>query len=129
MTGPMRTILVAAALAASVVFANPPVQAATDALTPDSLSGNTLVWPRPDGENTLIYFGRFGNFDRYVPCTFESGTWTLGPDRQLNLTYDRPSIEPQRFGLTKQGDGVAMTAPDGSTFVAELQEGDHLPWF
>ncbi|MEK9661985.1 MAG: hypothetical protein VW644_09655 [Alphaproteobacteria bacterium] len=94
------------------------------------LTNNTLVWPGPDGEPLMIHFGRFENFDRYIPCTFESGLWAIDGEGHLDLTYDNPRIAAQRYVLSgKPPAAITMTSPGGETFVAELKEGDHLPWF
>ncbi|MBT3400480.1 MAG: hypothetical protein HN420_10860, partial [Rhodospirillaceae bacterium] len=39
------------------------------------LTENTLIYHGADGQENLIHFGRFGNFDWYFPCTIESGSW------------------------------------------------------
>jgi hypothetical protein len=98
-----------------------------------ALVGRTLIWPDSEGTNQFIRLGRFGDFDRYVPCTIESGDWSLASDERgtqvLHLRFVNPTIAPQAYTLTRRDDGrIALTRPKGETFVAELAEGDRLPW-
>lgn len=94
------------------------------------LTENTLAYPDEKGERNLIHFGRFGNFDWYFPCEFESGYWSLSSDMVLSLTYDNPRFAPRQYRLKQREDGVAMTEPaSGRVAVAELLEGSHIPFF
>lgn len=97
------------------------------------LTSNTLVYTEKDGAEHSIYFGRFDNFDLYFPCQFESGSWHLGSDHILRLTYDTTLIKPKAFKLVRlDGDkaagGIRLTgAEDGQVRQAKLLEGNRLP--
>ncbi len=94
------------------------------------LTENTLSYPGREGEENLIHFGRFGNFDWYFPCEFESGAWSLGDDQILSLTYDNAKFASRRFKLEHREDGIALIEPDSETFtVATLLDGNHIPYF
>ncbi len=94
------------------------------------LTENTLSYPSRAGEENLIHFGRFGNFDWYFPCEFESGAWSLGDDQILSLTYDNAKFASRRFKLEHREDGIALIEPDSETFtVATLLDGNHIPYF
>jgi hypothetical protein len=121
LTGSLLTVGISAAHADT-----PPGSAGVSAA---ELTGNTLAWPDGKGGTNLIHFGRFGEFDRYVPCQFESGAWQLGADRVLHLQYVNPQLAPRDYVLSRDGSAVTLAAPDGETFVAELQEGDRLPYY
>lgn len=128
----MRRSITGMALPLAALLAATGLTPAAAADTPSAaeLTNNTLVWERADGEPAMIHFGRFENFDRYVPCTFESGGWSLDGEDKLALTYDSPLLDAQQYVLTRRPEGtIAMSSPGGETFVAELKEGDHLPWF
>ena len=90
------------------------------------LTEHTLVYPAPDGEEHLIHFGKFGNFDWYYPCTFESGSWALDADNVLSLTYDNRKRVDRRYTLSRQGEAVLMIEPDRTTEAA-LVPGNTLP--
>lgn len=126
MTRFMFLATVLAVLSGALPAAAANTEAAPDAAT---LTGNTLIWPDAAGTNQFIRFGRFGDFDRYVPCTIESGDWALDADGILRLTFVSPFIAPQAFALSRAADGaIAMVAPGGETHVARLAAGDRLPW-
>jgi len=96
----------------------------------NSLTENTLAYPDAKGEENLIHFGRFGNFDWYFPCQFESGNWRLDSDLVLSLTYDSPRYQPRRYRLARRDGGITMTEPEtGTVTVAKLLEGSHIPYF
>jgi len=123
--------LKAAVVAVGLVAFSAPAQAETGLPAPNFLTENTLVYPDADGEKNLIHFGRFGNFDWYFPCTFESGSWALDADNNLSLTYDNTDFADQTFRLDpSEGDGglrVQMIAPD-RTLAAVMEEGNTLPY-
>ena len=122
---------------ASVLFAagflllSGPASAESGLPAPTFLTENTLIYPDADGEKILIHFGRFGNFDWYFPCKFESGSWELDPDNVLSLTYDNTDFADQTFRLTpregNKGLEVEMIAPD-RTLAAVMEEGNTLPY-
>ena len=127
-----RTKRLRAALAVAGLLAfSVPAQAESGLPAPNFLTENTLVYPDADGERNLIHFGRFGNFDWYFPCTFESGSWALDADNNLSLTYDNTDFADQTFRLSpSEGDGglqVQMIAPD-RTLAAVMEEGNTLPY-
>ena len=94
------------------------------------LTENTLTYPGRDGEDNLIHFGRFGNFDWYFPCEFESGDWSLGDDQILSLTYHNPRYKPRQLKLEQRDDGIALVEPGAENItVAKLREGNKIPWF
>lgn len=93
------------------------------------LTEHTLIYPDELGGENLIHFGRFGNFDWYFPCQFESGTWNLDPDLVLRLTYDSPRFKPRQYKLARLDDGITLTEPDGGgTTAATLVAGNRLPF-
>lgn len=94
------------------------------------LTENTLAWPDEKGERNLMHFGRFGNFDWYFPCQFESGYWSLADDLVLSLTFDNRNYPPRTYQLDRRGDALTLTDPKtGRVAVAELLEGSHIPFF
>ncbi|MDH3739092.1 MAG: hypothetical protein OER92_07850 [Alphaproteobacteria bacterium] len=136
MAGALRSILSLTAWASLVMFAG-----LSDALAERSaaegkpgidnfLTENTLTYPGQEGEQNLIHFGRFGNFDWYFPCEFESGDWSLGDDQTLRLTYHNPRYKPRQLKLEKREDGIALVEPGQQNItVAKLLEGNKIPWF
>lgn len=94
------------------------------------LTENTLVYPDEKGEENLVHFGRFGNFDWYFPCQFESGSWSLDRDLVLSLTYDNSEFQPREYQLARRDGGITITEPNsGRTTAAKLLEGSHIPFF
>ena len=119
-------------LVAFAVLAVRPVQADIESPEADLppanfLTENTLIYPDRDGEENLIHFGRFGNFDWYYPCTFESGLWTLDADNVLSLTYDNRKLPDRSYRLSRAGESVLMIEPDRTT-QASLTVGNKLPY-
>jgi hypothetical protein len=55
--------------------------------------------------------------------------WQLGADRVLHLQYVNPQLAPRGYTLSRDGSALTLTARDGESFVAELQEGDRLPYY
>lgn len=136
MSGPLKSTFAVMALASLLVFAGFS-QAGADQHPTDSRRGidnflteNTLTYPGRKGEENLIHFGRFGNFDWYFPCQFESGDWSLTDDQTLSLTYHNPNFKPRRFKLDRREGEIALIEPDSeNTTVATLLEGNHIPYF
>lgn len=129
MFGTVKSAIAAAALASLVAFAGWAPAGADERGIKNFLTENTLVYPGEEGEENLIHFGRFGNFDWYYPCEFETGSWSLGTDMVLSLTYDNPRRAPKRYKLDRYEDRVALLAPDGdSGTTAMLLEGNRLPF-
>ena len=119
-------------LVAFAVLAVRPVQADIESPEADLppanfLTENTLIYPDRDGEENLIHFGRFGNFDWYYPCTFESGLWTLDADNVLNLTFDNQDWPDRSYRLSRNDDAVLMIEPERTT-EARLTAGNKLPY-
>jgi len=123
--------LKAAAVAAVLLALSAPVHAESGLPAPNFLTENTLIYPGVDGEKNLMHFGRFGNFDWYFPCKFESGSWALDADNNLSLTYDNTDFADQTFRLAPsegtEGLQVQMIAPD-RTLAAVMEEGNTLPY-
>jgi len=135
MSGSLKSMVSVAALVSLLVFAGSPNAGADQRDTEDRrgiknfLTEHTLVYADKLGEENLIHFGRFGNFDWYFPCQFESGSWNLGPDLVLRLTYDSPRFTPRQYRLARRDEGIILTEPDsGGTTVAKLLEGNRLPF-
>ena len=121
-----------AALAAIIVLSGGVARAETsrpevDLPPRNFLTEHTLIYPARDGEEHLIHFGRFGNFDWYYPCTFESGLWTLDADNVLSLTYDNRKLADRSYRLSRAGESVLMIEPDRTT-EASLTVGNKLPY-
>lgn len=94
------------------------------------LTEHTLVFPDTEGGENLIHFGRFGNFDWYFPCQFESGDWSLADDKTLRLTYHNTDFEARQYTLVRRDDEIVLTEPgSANTTVATLREGNHIPYF
>ena len=94
---------------------------------PNFLTENTLIYPGDDGQENLIHFGRFGNFDWYYPCKFESGLWTLDADNVLRLTYDNRNLADRQYTLLRRGETVTMIEPERRT-EADMVAGNKLPY-
>ncbi len=93
------------------------------------LIGYTLIFPDELGQEHLIHFSRFGTFDWYFPCQFETGSWELDADRVLRLTYDSSQFAPRTYKLAHREDGITLTEPGGeNTTVARVEEGNRLPY-
>lgn len=92
------------------------------------LTEHTLIYSDELGGENLIHFGRFGNFDWYFPCQFEGGTWNLGPDLVLRLTYDSPRFKARQYKLARLDEVITLTEPDGGTTAAKLVAGNRLPF-
>ena len=136
MTGWLISAVSKAALACRLAFAG----VSTAAAEPHPANGergiknflteNTLAYPGREGAENLIHFGRFGNFDWYFPCQFESGDWNLADDQTLSLTYHNPAFKPRQFKLEQREDGIALIEPASeNTTVAQMLEGNHIPYF
>ncbi|MEK9965640.1 MAG: hypothetical protein VW582_04655 [Rhodospirillaceae bacterium] len=91
------------------------------------LTENTLIYPGADGQQNLIHFGRFGNFDWYFPCTIESGRWSLDADNVLHLTYDNTDFADRTIRLAPDADRVEMITAERTT-TAVMVEGNKLPY-
>jgi hypothetical protein len=136
MTGSLKSLVSVAAVASLLVLAGlsavsaEPHPADGKSGIKNYLTENTLSYPGREGEENLIHFGRFGNFDWYFPCEFESGDWTLADDQTLSLTYHSSKFEPRQFKLEQREDGIALIEPDRETItVATLLDGNHIPYF
>ncbi|MEP4379613.1 MAG: hypothetical protein ABJ215_09245 [Alphaproteobacteria bacterium] len=123
--------LKAAVAAVGMLVLSAPANAESGLPAPTFLTENTLIYPGVDGQENLIHFGRFGNFDWYFPCTIESGSWSLDPDNVLSLTYDNTDFAARSYRLTPREDPdgvrVEMIAPE-RTFAAVMEKGNTLPY-
>ena len=73
------------------------------------LTENTIAYPGRKGEENLIHFGRFGNFDWYFPCEFESGEWTIHIVDVSGRYKERTGGGPFAGGKVVERTGYAMT--------------------
>ena len=93
------------------------------------LIDHTLIFADEQGREHLIHFSRFGTFDWYFPCQFETGSWHLSADQLLRLTYDSSEFAPRTFHLARDDGGLFLSDPARETVtVARLQEGNRLPF-
>lgn len=136
MVSSLKSMFSVAILASVLAFAGLAEAAADRRDTEDPrgiknfLTENTLAYPDEKGEENLIHFGRFGNFDWYFPCQFESGLWSLDRNLVLSLTYDNPDFQPREYQLAQRQGEITLTEPNGGrTTVAKLLEGSHIPFF
>lgn len=136
MFGTLKSLVSLAVVACVLVFAGLAEAAAAQSdidgkrSIKNFLTENTLVYADEKGEENLIHFSRFGSFDWYFPCQFESGLWSLGQDLILSLTYDNPDFQPREFQLVRQQDEITLTEVNsGNTGPAKLLEGSHIPFF
>lgn len=93
------------------------------------LRGKTIIYTdAKSGEEHSVYFGRFGNFDRYVPCDFTDGYWKVTENGNLCLK-DREGDEAEMcFKPTVTKQSVSWKEPDSIvTNVARLLVGNKLP--
>ena len=93
------------------------------------LTNNSIIYTdQITGLETTIYFGRFGNFDRYVPCTFTDGDFKVSGAGEVCLK-DREGAQTEMcFKPTVSGNEVSWKVPDGrTTNVARLLVGNKLP--
>ena len=99
-------------------------------LTRDGLVDHSLVFADTAGQEQVYYFGRFGNFDWYFPCEFESGSWTIDADRVLHLTYDNPDFAPRELNLSRNGGGLTVADARGrmGPTAAEIAAENRLPF-
>jgi hypothetical protein len=135
MRGALRPLIPVIALAGLLAFANFSAAGANPSTSEGQrgiinfLTEHTLVYPDKKGEENLIHFGRFGTFDWYFPCQFESGTWNLDPDQILSLTYDNPDYQSRQYKVTRQDDGITLTEPGNDSATAgKLIVGNRLPF-
>lgn len=135
MLGALRPMIPVTALTSLLVFANFSAAGATPSTSEGQhgiknfLTEHTLVYPDKKGEENLIYFGRFGTFDWYFPCQFESGTWNLDPNQVLSLTYDNSDFQSRQYKVARQDDGITLTEPENdSTTAGKLIAGNRLPF-
>jgi len=91
---------------------------------------HTLVYrDRRTGEMNSLYFGRFGNFDRYFPCEFTDGTWWIGDGATLCLKDSSGNGRPTCLKPRIKGDAVTFFAPGGEVAMeAKLLAGNRLPF-
>lgn len=136
MVSTLKSIFSVAVLASVLAFAGLADAAADrrDAEDPrgikNLLTENTLAYPDEKGEENLIHFGRFGNFDWYFPCQFESGYWSIDRDLVLSLTYDNSEFQPREYQLARREGDITLTEPGSDRItVAKLLEGSHIPFF
>ena len=93
------------------------------------LTNNSIIYTDGiTGLETTIYFGRFGNFDRYVPCTFTDGDFKVSDAGEVCLK-DREGAQTEMcFKPTISGNQVSWKVPDSrTTNVARLLVGNKLP--
>ena len=93
------------------------------------LTNNSIIYTDGiTGLETTIYFGRFGNFDRYVPCTFTDGDFKVSAAGEVCLK-DREGAQTEMcFKPTITGNEVSWKVPDGrTTNVARLLVGNKMP--
>ncbi|NNE83460.1 MAG: hypothetical protein HKN28_05775 [Alphaproteobacteria bacterium] len=135
MSGALRSMISLTVLASLLAFASFSTADANPSTTDGQrgiknfLTEHTLVYPDKKGEENLIHFGRFGTFDWYFPCQFESGTWNLNTDRVLSLTYDNPDFQSRQYKVARQDDGITLTDPgNDSPTVGKLIAGNRLPF-
>ncbi len=135
MIGTLKSMFSVEALARFLLFAGVAKAGAAQGQAEDPrgiknfLTENTLVYADEKGEENKIHFGRFGNFDWYFPCQFESGYWNLGPDMTLSLTYDNPQFKSRQYRLVRLDDAITLSEPDGgATTAAKLLTGYRLPF-
>ncbi len=93
------------------------------------LTNNSIIYTdQITGLETTIYFGRFGNFDRYVPCTFTDGSFKVSDAGEVCLK-DREGAQAEMcFKPAISGNQVSWKAPDSRrTNVARLLLGNKMP--
>jgi len=93
------------------------------------LTNNSIIYTDGiTGLETTIYFGRFGNFDRYVPCTFTDGDFKVSGSGEVCLK-DREGAQTEMcFKPTISGDEVSWKVPEShTTTVARLLVGNKMP--
>lgn len=93
------------------------------------LTNNSIIYTdEVSGLETTIYFGRFGNFDRYVPCTFTDGSFKVSDAGEVCLRDREGARTEMCFKPTISGNQVSWKVPDSrTTNVARLLVGNKLP--
>ena len=93
------------------------------------LTNNSIIYTDGiTGLETTIYFGRFGNFDRYVPCTFTDGDFKVSGAGEVCLKDREGAQTVMCFKPTISGNQVSWKAPDSrTTNVARLLLGNKMP--
>jgi hypothetical protein len=91
---------------------------------------HTFVYTDPVTKlETTIYLGRFGTFDRYVPCEFQDGLWSVTDDGRLCIIENDETIPPVCYTPRSENGAVTFIKPDGEiAFVSKLQKGFRLPF-
>ena len=80
------------------------------------------------GETLGLYFGRFGNFDSYIPCEFDDGRWWVTKSGELCIEY-RESKTPG-FCLTPsiKENTLALMDEKGTVRIkGKYEPGNRLP--
>ena len=93
------------------------------------LTNNSIIYTdEVSGLETTIYFGRFGNFDRYVPCTFTDGSFKVGDAGEVCLRDREGARTEMCFKPTVTGNQISWKVPDSrTTNVARLLVGNKMP--
>lgn len=93
------------------------------------LTNNSIIYTDGiTGLETTIYFGRFGNFDRYVPCTFTDGDFKVSDAGEVCLKDREGARTEMCFEPTVSGSEVSWKVPESrTTNVARLLLGNKMP--
>lgn len=84
---------------------------------------------KESGKQHSIYFGRFGDFEKYFPCEYVDGTWWINEQGALCLKYSAGDQDPSCNKPVIDGSKVTLSSSTSETLlVAKIFEGNKLPF-
>jgi len=113
---------IAFAFVALILLALSPIQANDGAFAKinKQFSGHTIHYiDQASGEQHSIYFGRFGDFEKYFPCQYVDGTWWINAKGALCLKYStedqhkwcrKPQIRGSKVTFSSSSNEILLTA-------------------
>lgn len=110
------------AFVALIILTLSPIQANDDAFAKinKQFSDHTIHYiDQASGEQHSIYFGRFGDFEKYFPCQYVDGTWWINTKGALCLKYStedqhkwcrKPQIRGAKVTFSSSANEILLTA-------------------
>ncbi|MDH5747931.1 MAG: hypothetical protein OEY85_01340 [Rhodospirillales bacterium] len=126
----IRRLFFSAALLLSLAAPALAGSSSTQEAVSKQFTDHTFVYIDPVSKlETYIYLGRFGTFDRYVPCEFQDGLWSVTDDGKVCIIENDETIPPACYTPRTRNGAVTFLKPGGEVaFISKLQKGFRLPF-